>query len=159
MYRDAMVRTMTEFLGEIGIGTAAASSLAPTLFPGLDIQYGAVLIDETRLEHPGDILHEAGHVAVTQPQLRGAFRLEPSGGQELAAMAWSYAAAAHLGLAPDVVLYPSSYHGLGDELVEAFGEGRFVGTPLLQAFAMTVEPRYAAARGLPPFPHMLRWLR
>jgi len=159
MFRDALVQLMTTFLGEVGIAAVAASSTSPTLFPGLDIQHGAVLIDETRLEHPGDVLHEAGHLAVTELRLRGSFRLEPTGGQELAAMAWSYAAAMHLRLAADVVLYPSSYHGLGDELVEAFRDGRYVGTPLLQAFGMTVEPRHAAARDVPPFPHMIRWLR
>jgi hypothetical protein len=159
MFRDALVRVITSFLGEVGIGTVAGSSLSPTLFPGLDIQHGAVLIDETRLEHPGDVLHEAGHLAVTEPRLRASFRLQPTGGQELAAMAWSYAAAMHLQLAPEVVLYPSSYHGLGDELIEAFREGRYVGTPLLQAFGMTVEPRHAAGRQVRPFPHMIRWLR
>jgi hypothetical protein len=34
-----------------------------------------------------------------------------------------------------------------------------MGVPLLQRFGMSVEPSNAAARGVEPFPHMLRWVR
>jgi hypothetical protein len=30
---------------------------------------------------------------------------------------------------------------------------------LLQLYGMTVERKFAAARGVEPFPHMLRWVR
>jgi hypothetical protein len=96
---------------------------------------------------------------VSHPNVRGAERLDPSGGEELAALAWSYAAAIHLQLDPAIVFYPASYHGSGDALIESFGEGRYTGVPLLQVFGMTAEPRHADARRLPPFPRMARWLR
>ena len=159
MFADPLVRVMVDFLTEIGINTVAASALTATVFPGLDIQHGAVLIDETRLVHVGDIFHEAGHLAVTHPRLRLAPRLNPTGGEELAALAWSYAAASHLGLEPAVVFYPESYHDFGNELVANFAAQVYVGLPLLQTFGMTLEPKKAIAENAEPFPHMLRWLR
>jgi len=37
--------------------------------------------------------------------------------------------------------------------------GRFIGAPMLQCFGLAFEPRLAAERGLPPYPHRHRWLR
>ncbi|MGB7019857.1 MAG: hypothetical protein WBD80_11725, partial [Xanthobacteraceae bacterium] len=48
----------------IGIEVRAATLIEPTFLPGLDIRHGAILADEARLTYPGDILHEAGHIAV-----------------------------------------------------------------------------------------------
>ena len=159
MFSDELVRTLAGFLSNIGIRAVAASSLEKTVFPGLDIQHGCVLIDESRLVYPGDILHEAGHLAVTTPGERQSARLNPGGGEELSALAWSYAAALHLGLDPATVFYPASYQGLGGELIRSFGEGKFIGVPLLQYFGMTVEPKKVRDAAMRPFPHMLRWLR
>ena len=39
------------------------------------------------------------------------------------------------------------------------GNGGTIGVPLLQLYDMTVEEKFAAARGVEPYPHMLRWLR
>lgn len=150
---------MASFLEGIGIPVIPASSLLPANFPGLDIQHGCVLVDESRAVHPGDILHEAGHIAMTEANARKALRVTPTGGEELSTLAWSYAAATHLGLGAETVFYPESYQGFGDGLVENFARGNFIGLPLMQKFGMTVEPRNAAARGVPPYPHMLRWLR
>jgi hypothetical protein len=158
-FSDGLVNTLTGFLSLVEIPAVPASSLEKTVFPGLDIQHGCVLIDESRLVYPGDILHEAGHLAVTTPQHRRAARLAPSGGEELCALAWSYAAALHLGLDPATVFYPASYHGLGDELARSFAEGKYIGVPLLQCFGMTLEPKRARDASMKPFPHMLRWLR
>jgi hypothetical protein len=159
MFADPLVNTLARFVAEVGIEVAAASSSSKTLFPGLDIQNGCVLIDESRLVHPGDILHEAGHVAVTDPMVRSAERLTPTGGQELAALAWSYAAALHLRLHPRIVFYEESYGNGGEALLENFAEGRYIGVPLLRRYRMTLEPTRMAAGDTMPYPHMLRWLR
>jgi hypothetical protein len=135
MFADPVVEKLAAFVRSVGIGVERATLDRPTRFPGLDIANGAVLIDEDRLIHPGNILHEAGHLAVHDPAKRNNPQIDPSGGEELSTLAWSYAAA----------LY--------------FAEGRFMGVPLLQRFGMSVEPRNAAACGVEPFPPMLRWVR
>ena len=159
MFVDPDIQTMAAFLGEIGIPVIAASSLLPANFPGLDIQYGCVLVDESRVVYSGDILHEAGHIAATEPSARKVLRLEPTGGEELSTMAWSYAAAMHLGFSARKVFYPASYANFGDGLVEYFTSGNYIALPLLEKWGMTASPRMAAARGVEPYPHMLRWLR
>ena len=159
MFSNSTVIRMVAFLESIGIPVIPASSLVPTVFPGLDIQYGCVLVDESRLIHVGDILHEAGHLSITDASMRDAPRLSPTGGEEMSALAWSYAAAMHLSLAAETVFYAESYHDFGNDLVEHFANGNYIGLPLMQKFGMTIEPRRAASCGVLPYPHMARWLR
>ena len=159
MFADPLIRAMEAFLSGIGIPVIPASSMLPANFPGLDIQCGAVLVDETRVVHVGDILHEAGHIAVTDASARNGLRLSPSGGEELSALAWSYAAAMHLGFDASMVFYPESYQHFGDGLVENFGRRNYIGLPLMEKWGMTFSPRSAGARDVEPFPHMVRWLR
>ena len=144
-----------------GIGIDVHSGTLPdkTFLPGLDIQFGAIVVDEQRLAHPGDILHEAGHIAVSEPDARKGAGLAPTDGEEIATLAWSYAAVCHLRLDPAVVFHPEGYKGGSQSLIENFTAGHMIGVPLLQYFGLTVEPKFAAARGVEPYPHMLRWLR
>jgi len=159
MLSNPIAETLAAFARGIGIDVRAASLPEPTFLPGIDIRGGTVLVDESRLLYPGDILHEAGHIAVTDPAERGRPKLSPSDGDEMAALAWSYAAARHLEIDPAVVFHADGYRGGGANLVENFTSGRYIGVPLLQLYGMTVEPRHAAVRGVEPFPHMLRWSR
>jgi hypothetical protein len=132
MFADPLTERLAAFVRSVGIDVNAAVLDEPTLFPGLDIRYGAVLVDESRLVQPGDILHEAGHIAVTDPAKRMDERLSPTGGEELSALAWSYAATRRLGLNAALVFYPGSYQGWDASLLEGFAEGRYIGVPLLQ---------------------------
>src|SRR5205807_9172206 len=109
MFPDPLTEKLATFVRGIGIDVRATALDGPPFFPGVDIQYGASLIDETRLAHPADILHEAGHIAVSEPSVRRAFRLEPNGGEEMATLAWSYAAALHLDVPPDVLFRPEQH--------------------------------------------------
>jgi hypothetical protein len=77
----------------------------------------------------------------------------------MATLAWSYAAAVHLGVPADILFHPEQHNGNSQMLIDNFTSGRYIGLPLLQWFGMTVEPRQAAERGEKPFPHMLRWVR
>jgi hypothetical protein len=159
MFANPLTEKLAAFVRSIGIDVRAAALDGPTFFYGIDIQHGAILIDEERLRNPGDILHEAGHIAVTDPAERNQFRLAPNGGEEMAALAWSYAAARHLGIPADVLFHPEQHNGNSQMLIENFTEGRYIGLPLLQWLGMTVEPRQAEERGVEPYPHMLRWMR
>jgi hypothetical protein len=160
VFERGLFRTLVAFIESIGIPAVAASSIHPTAFPGLDIQHGCVLIDETRVVYPGDILHEAGHLAVTDPQRRLAQRLNPTGGEELSALAWSYAAVVHLQIDPALVFYPASYHNFGNTLLENFTAGRYIGLPMLQMYGMTVIPGCGGDKTEDVvYPKMRRWLR
>ena len=62
---------ITAFLREIGIPVEAASlAHGETFLPGIRLERGALLVDDAKLAYPGDLLHEAGHVAMTPPELR-----------------------------------------------------------------------------------------
>ena len=159
MFSDPLVVKLVSFVRSIGIEVQACPIDWKSRFPGLDIREGAVLLDESRLIHPGNILHEAGHIAVHDPARRSHPKFSPTKGEEMGALAWSYAAAVHLGLSAEVVFYPGSYAGWSTALIENFSEGRYIGIPLLQRYGMAVEPRSAPERGVEPYPHMLRWLR
>jgi len=159
MFANPLTERLADFVREIGIDVRPAQLPDTTFLPGLDIRDGMILVDEERLAYPGDLLHEAGHLAVTDAAERGAPTLSPSDGDEMAAIAWSYAAAKHLDIDPAIVFHPHGYRGSSQAFVENFSAGRTFGQPLLQYYGMTFEPRHAALNGVIAFPHMLRWLR
>jgi len=159
-FADPLIDRLAGFVREIGIPVEPAALEAPTPCPGLYVRHGVILVDEARLAYPGDLLHEAGHVAVCEPSLRPV--LEAIGddpGEEMAAIAWSYAAAVRLRLAPAVLFHEAGYRGGSQALIEAFKRDLPPGLPLLEWFGMTLGRKAAAAAGAEAFPHMLRWLR
>jgi hypothetical protein len=162
MFADPLTDQLAKFVRSVGIDVRAATLAERTFLPGLDIRWGVLLVDEERLSHPGDILHEAGHIAVADPAQRKQEKLSPDGGDENAAIAWSYAAVRQLGIDPALVFHDGGYHGWSRAFIENFDMGRYVGVPLLQAYDMAVEPptkRRPTPEGVTPFPHMLRWVR
>jgi len=159
MFADPLTERLAAFVRDIGLPLRGAALPADTLLSGLDIRDGAIVVDEARLAHPGDILHEAGHLAVADPAERRAPRLLPNPGDEMASIAWSYAALRYLDLDPAIVFHPAGYKGGSAAIIEAFQSGLYFGVPLLQSYAMSYEPRQAAAKGVAPFPHMVRWVR
>lgn len=54
---------MIGFVREIGHRVEVTDLNGATFLPGLRIQDGALHFDLSKLENPGDILHEAGHLA------------------------------------------------------------------------------------------------
>ena len=158
MFANPLTDTLAAFVRSVRIDVRAAQLAKPTFLPGLDIDGGVLLIDEERLTYPGDILHEAGHIAVSDPATRATAPVSSDPGEEMAASAWSYAAARRLGIDPAIVFH-AGFKGGGANMVENFDAGRYIGVPMLHFFGMSVEPRQAAAAGLEPYPHMLRWVR
>jgi hypothetical protein len=159
MFANPLTERLAQFVRGIGIDVRSGSLPDKTFLPGLDIQHGAIVVDEQRLAHPGDILHEAGHIAVSDPAARKAPSLAPTDGEEIATLAWSYAALKAFDLDPEIGFHADGYKGGSQALIAAFTGTGSPGVPLLQYFGLTVEPKFAAARGVEPFPHMLRWLR
>ena len=149
-----------DFLAEIGIPVSRGGIAGDSFLPGIEIRSGGLVLDPARPYHPGDLLHEAGHVAVTDPADRPtlcAVRDDP--GEEMAAIAWSYAAARAIGIDTRTLFHPDGYLGGGEALALAFDNGAGPGPPMLQYFGMAAEPHQAATLGLPAYPQMARWLR
>jgi hypothetical protein len=159
MFADPLTERLVAFVRGIGIEVRIVTLPEKTVLPGLDIRHGAILVDEARMTHPGDILHEAGHLAVTDPAERNAPQLSPTPAEEMTSIAWSYAALRHLALDPAMVFHEDGYKGEAQSIIDNFTAGRYFGVPMLQFYGMAIEPRRAAAMSAEPYPHMLRWLR
>lgn len=146
------------FLAEIGLAVRERPVAEATFLPGILIEHGALVFDRTQAE-PGDLLHEAGHLAVMTPVERAAATgdLGTGPGEEMAAIAWSYAACRHLELPAEVVFHPGGYRGGAQALRENFTAGRYVGAPMLQWFGMTRERTDGS--DTPVYPRMRHWLR
>lgn len=153
-----------DFLHSIGIQTRTAKLTAPTFLPGLSIEEGRIVIDMDALKFPGDILHEAGHIAVVPAAERDMLdeaaigKRENREAEEMMAIAWSYAACVHIGIDPAFVFHDDGYKGGGSYIAENFREKRYFGLPMLQWKGMALDETNAALQNLPAYPHMIKWL-
>jgi hypothetical protein len=71
-FADPLNERLVAFVRGIGFEVRAATVSQMTFLPELEIRDGAILVDEARSHHPGDILHEAGDLAVADPAERDA---------------------------------------------------------------------------------------
>ena len=144
------------FLREIGIRVEPAELDDATFLPGIAVERGGLLYDEARLTWPGDLLHEAAHIALAPPAARplltGDVALPglDAARIETAAVPWSYAAALHLGIDPALVFHEGGYRGKSEGLLRTFGLGVHPGANILADAGLTTPALY---------PRMLRWLR
>lgn len=163
MEKKETIHTIVTFLREIGLRVMIESHEEPSFLPGIKIKNGGLSLDLSKLHYPGDILHEAGHLAVFPLSSRADFdgvlpdTNEHKGG-ELASLAWSYAACLHLGFAANVVFHEDGYKGESAWLIETFGAGSYIGLPMLQYRGMTYDEKKAKEFGVKPFPEMQHWL-
>lgn len=150
---------MRRFLAEIGLETQEVELATDTFLPGILIEGGGLLIDPAKLLHPGDVLHEAGHLAVTPAAERAGLSgnvmaskpaQHGTDGEEIAAMLWSYAAAQALGIAPEIVFHPHGYRNQSAWIIDNYRQGIYPGLPLLVWMGLTTTA---------DFPRMTRWLR
>jgi hypothetical protein len=145
-----------EFLASIGLPVRETPFDKPGFLPGLLIEKGELLLDRARLLYPGDVLHEAGHIAVTvaaERPLLGANVTEnhpEKEGEELAVLLWTYAACRQLAIPPVVVFHPAGYKGQSEWLLENFDSGQYIGLPLLVWMGLATTADY---------PQLVRWLR
>lgn len=165
LFENPISDRIADFLVDIGLNVRPMTLEESTFLPGIKIDRGSLRVDESRLLHPGDLLHEAGHLAVAEPGRRQVIsgKIDPDegqrGGEEMAAIAWSYAAAVYLGLDPSIVFHRDGYKGDSAALLEIFTNGRYVGVPLLQWMDMTADDDHARQAGVEPYPNMIAWLR
>jgi hypothetical protein len=161
----ALVDAIAAFLSSIGLPPAEMPLPRASSLPGVAIDAGRLLYTRTGLVWPGDLLHEAGHIAVTPGSLRPALRdrldaeaLAPHAG-EVEATAWAYAATVALGLEPTVLFHAGGYRGASQRLAFTYANGVYPGAAGLEAAGMTLCGEAARVRGVPAYPHMIRWLR
>ena len=153
-----MTRTLS-----IGIEVVMQPIEQSTFLPGLLLENGKIIADPEKLLYPGDLLHEAGHLAAYAPEERKTIG-DPlpeymSGGFEMMALAWSYAACLHIGLEPSVVFHDGGYKGGGDAILQAFANGSYIGLPMLQYLGLAYDAKKSAELNILPYPNMVHWLK
>ena len=162
---DILTQKITTFLKEIGINTIEKELSDDTFLPGLALSNEGIIIDYNKLLYPGDILHEAGHIAVTTAEDRKKIGTDkmpedwPTQGDEIGAMLWSFAAAHHLEIPLEVVFHPNGYKGSSNWLIDSYKENNFIGLPFLEWCEMTISKEKVTSEDQKSFPHMLKWLR
>lgn len=154
-----------DFLTEIGIKVIEKDLPETTFLPGLELGSNIIYVDYKKLKYPGDILHEAGHIAVTSPAERlliGTDEISetwPVQGEEIAAILWSFAVADHLGLPLEFIFHKDGYKGHSEWYIDNFKNGNYIGLPLLQWLKMAYSNDDIENQEKPAFPAMQHWMR
>jgi hypothetical protein len=157
----AVAATIVAFLRDIGLEIQSGVIDGATVLPGIKVERSILIFDPAKLKFPGDLLHEAGHLAVKTPaerrQVSSDMSADPA--EEMMAIAWSYAAAVHLQLCPDLVFHPAGYGGGSESLIENFAAGHYLAVPMLQWLGLACDEKRAKETGVAPYPKMISWLR
>jgi hypothetical protein len=151
--KEELITKLESWLKGIGVVVRRDTLAEGAFLPGLNIENGTLVVDPEGLEWPGDMLHEAAHIALCPPSRRAALggKLEISPAEEMAALAWSYAASVALGIDPYLVFHEGGYKKGGATLAAQYISGLppgGPGVPMLQWWGMTTS-----------FPQMNTWLR
>ena len=158
MFRNALTSRIVEFLTAIGIPVVPTQLEGECFLPGIRVEKGSLFVDEAKLTYPGDLLHEAGHLAVAPSGVRsdlGGEVVIPGADMsavEVQTTAWAYAAVTHLRLDPKVLFHEGEYRGESDGLLFTYGMGVHPGANSLQEIGMTVTGEMARRLGITPYP-------
>ncbi|KQB42461.1 MBL fold metallo-hydrolase [Flavobacterium aquidurense] len=158
------MQKIISFLDEIGLDIIE-KELDTTFLPGLSLGPNCLYIDYDKLLYPGDILHEAGHLAVTssvERKLVGTNKMSPdwpTQAEEIGAILWSFAALNHLKLPLEFVFHPNGYKNQSDWFISNFSTKNYIGLPFLEWMGLSLSQDRALKEGKPAFPEMLKWLR
>jgi len=162
MTNENITETLIDFIQSIGIIVLDQTIAGQTFLPGITVRNGALMVDKEKLLYPGDLLHEAGHIAVTPVEDRKTLNETDTeqfdDGNEMAAIAWSYAACKYLNINPGIVFHEYGYRGESQRLVADFSNGRYMGAPLLDWHGMTNYGNHNPQAAVSPYPNMKHWL-
>ena len=153
---------IVSFLNSIGVTTRACAVASESFLPGVVIQRGELRYQADKLLAPSDLLHEAGHIAVTPPayrtQLDGALSPDQSFacGGEVEAIAWSFAAATAIGMPLSELFHPAGYRGQAPGLAMNFALGVYPGVHGLIGAGLAAKIPIGEPDS---YPKLLRWLR
>lgn len=173
------------FLRRIGLTVHVGPFGRDGFLPGIRIESGVLWVDPANLHVSGDLLHEAGHLAILPSRYRqrigedvtasleAVLRDDPDPAPEATralvsgegmALVWSYAALKALGLPLAAIFFAGGYH-IPDErhadLAALIESGNYPGLVHLVALGMTGPcgiSALLASNELPPFPAMTRWV-
>lgn len=154
-----------DFLKKIGIQIIEKKLDSTTFLPGLALGSNCIYVDFDNLKYPGDLLHEAGHLAVTDGETRKNINSNdantewPTQGEEIAAILWSYAALTHLNLNPSFVFHSNGYKGNSDWFISNFTNANYIGLPFLEWAGLALGENKAQKEGKEAFPVMQKWIR
>ncbi|OIV40690.1 hypothetical protein [Flavobacterium johnsoniae] len=158
------IKKVLGFLEEIGINVIE-KEVETSFLPGLELGPNCIYIDYNTLLYPGDILHEAGHLAVTTAANRNLIGTTeiaadwPTEGEEIAAILWSYAASNYLQLPLEFVFHPDGYKNDSEWLISNLSNGTYIGLPFLEWIGLCVGKERAEKEQKAAFPAMQKWLR
>ena len=161
-FENGVTAKIADFLNLIGIEVVPCVCETATFLPGIKVESGWLLVDESKLKFPGDLLHEAGHLALAPGMLRRELSGEVNlpdfnmDAIESQVIAWSYAAILYLGLEPRIVFHEGGYRGHSKGLLGTFRVGGYIGVSGLEEAGMTASGQNAIELGVPPYPHMLK---
>lgn len=175
---------IVDFLRTVGLPVEVGPFGAEGFLPGVTIRDGTLRVDPEHLYVSGDLLHEAGHMAIVPSRLRPMLgtNLETSlrdvvdadgdplarlalAHTEIMAIAWSYAALRALDLPPETLFFAGGYKMTASQqahFLSLMENGNYFGILHLASVGMTGPMGVMAmlhANGLPPFPVMTRWLQ
>ncbi len=162
MGEEQLLRKISSFINDIGIPCEEGIVDQHTFVPGVDIVEGHIVYDAVMLSNPGDLLHEAGHIAVLEESERAVVNSPNVTGDlgnaqaEMAAIAWSWAAVEYLDIKPEVVFHEDGYRGGSEDIMSKFHNGKYFGVDTLEHFGMTTEQ---ATKDEIAYPCMEHWLR
>lgn len=151
-----LLTIIRNFLSTIGISVVEQPLPQDTFLPGLSLSGASVLLDPTQLKYPGDLLHEAGHIAVTEAHRRAQIGTPamgedwPNQGEEMVVILWTYAACLHLNLDLEVVFHANGYKNESTWLIEQFSNNNYMGLHLMEWMGLCDAAT---------FPTMKKWLR
>lgn len=174
-YDTTHYRAIVGFIAGIGLPVSEAALPPDTFLPGIAVRDGGLVVDPARLRWPGDLLHEAGHLAVLPAGLRatvgedvgahaglehaGLEQAGPEHAGEPEAMAWAYAAAVALALPLEVLIHDGGYGGKSADLLRMYAFGVYPGLRGLCASGMAAAPGFTPDCGDLHYPQMRHWLR
>ncbi len=161
---DDYLKRILEFLEEIGIVYYMTDEHFDSFLKGIKIEKGKLSINPEELLCVGDILHEAGHLALVPSNLRHQANnhIGESLGEEytyeMGVILWSVAAAQHLAIPLTEIFHQKGYKGDAQWLMEQFESGNYIGLPLLKWMGLVAYDE-EKKDNIDTFPKMIRWTR
>lgn len=178
-----LARTLA-FLRDIGLPVVVKSTLSsPGFLDCVRIEQGGLCVQpDARVS---DVLHEAGHLAVTPARFRALVQDDVDEGHrrmfeameaekievdsplwraalqsgEAEATAWTWAAGLHLGLAPERIIENDDYDGEGAFIRQALAMESYLGINGLCHAGFCGRGELGRRRRLPLYPQLCFWLQ